>query len=386
MKITTKKIIAFILLICFIAVAIYMCGDKDDDTSPLIADQTSLTNTNSNISDSSFVFSDMSDLSENESDSSWDSTHVESNIDSETSSVPDESDFESSVPDMSFPVDSDISDNETSSETPSDPAHSCSFVKGVTVTPTCTVKGYTVYTCSCGKSEKRNEVAALGHIAGDWETVKEATTTSTGLEQKKCTRNGCGVVIEERTTDKLPSDEDKYNVPATAANAKLVEERVLFYINEYREDEGTAKAETLTGKTYQYAKMRAEQIVDNYAHDREDMIEVCNKLKFGQYHGAYSNSYIDASGKTIYTGELCEPYYYGGCSEAIAGSFGTSPSWTVDLLAKKVAATIHNSSGHWSYVGAATTEYISVGSFSRGADGYFSWYFCIATSSTNKYD
>jgi len=192
-------------------------------------------------------------------------------------------------------------------------------------------------------------------------------------------------VIEEKTIDRIPSDEDKYNVPATAANAKLVEERVLFYINEYREDEGTAKAEFLwEGKTYKYAKLRAEQIVDNFEHDRDDILYVNNLLKFGQYYPPYQFvNYFSEIGGTADSGLWHEEYYAGGCSEAIAGPyFGYR---TVDEVAKKVASVIHNSSGHWSYVGAATTKYISVGAYTTHAEEG-KWYFCIATSSTNKYD
>ncbi len=260
---------------------------------------------------------------------------------------------------------------------PKTPAnHTCTFVKGKTTAPTCTAQGYTLYTCSCGKAEKRDKNEALGHSWSDWETIKEPTTTSTGVEQRYCTRSGCDA-SETRVLDKLPSDEDKYNVPATAENAKLVEERVLYYLNQYRIAEGTSEATFLwEGKTYQYARMRAEQLVDDFSHNRQDIIEVCNKLKFGEYCLDWGDG----------TGALIEPYYYGGCSEAITGPYGPTQSWTVDYLAKRVAANIHASSSHWSYVGAETTKHITVGCYSLVWGDCVNFYFCIATSSTNKYD
>ena len=54
----------------------------------------------------------------------------------------------------------------------------------VVTDPTCTVKGYTTYTCACGDSYKDNETDALGHIdeTGDY----------------KCDRTGCtGLVLPE---------------------------------------------------------------------------------------------------------------------------------------------------------------------------------------------
>ncbi len=265
--------------------------------------------------------------------------------------------------------------------------HTCTFVKGKTTAPTCTDKGYTIYSCSCGKSEKRDYTSALGHSWSDWETIKEPTTTSTGVEQRYCTRSGCDA-SETRELDKLPSNEDIYNVPATAENAHLVEERVLYYLNQYRISEGTAEATFLwNGKTYKYAKARAEQLVTNFAHDMDDIYAVATELEFGHYVAPFPDSYIDPdTGKIVYTGEMTDPYYSPGCSEAITGPYKTSESWTIDYLAKKVAANIYSSKTHWSYVGAETTIHITVGAYSTNPTSISNWYFCIATSSSDQYD
>lgn len=57
-----------------------------------------------------------------------------------------------------------------------------------TVAPTCTDKGYDVYKCSCGDTEKRNYKDALGHDMGAWVVVKEATCGEAGLSKKTCSR------------------------------------------------------------------------------------------------------------------------------------------------------------------------------------------------------
>ncbi len=388
-----KKTIALILLICIVAMAIYSCNDNIETTPNIPTSESSKIASGENISDSSLVssevFSSNGNSSEADSNDSSVSSWDESDTESEITSIPDESNNNENSSESSFPNESEnISDtsSETSSETTSKPSHICNFVKGKTTAPTCTEKGYTIYTCSCGKAEKRDYVPALGHLAGDWEKVKEATTSSTGLKQIKCTR--CGTVLEEETIAKLVSDEDKYNVPATAENAHLVEERVLYYLNQYRIAEGTPEATFLwNGKTYKYAKARAEQLVTNFAHDMDDIRAVATELQFGHYVEPYPISHIDPdTGEVVYTGEMSDPYYSPGCSEAITGPYETTPSWTVDILAKKVVANIYSSKTHWSYVGAETTTHITVGSNVDGVDGYCDWYFCIATSSSDQYD
>ncbi len=65
------------------------------------------------------------------------------------------------------------------------------------VEPTCVTNGYTSHTCICGDSYTDNEVAATGHIFGEWEEVKEATETEKGLMMRKCIN--CDVSESEET-------------------------------------------------------------------------------------------------------------------------------------------------------------------------------------------
>ena len=58
------------------------------------------------------------------------------------------------------------------------------------IPPDCTAEGYTMNICSnCDDSYVSNRVPALGHTFGDWVTVKEATDTAEGLQERYC---ACG--------------------------------------------------------------------------------------------------------------------------------------------------------------------------------------------------
>lgn len=73
--------------------------------------------------------------------------------------------------------------------------HVHDYLGAVTTPPTCEAKGVTTYMCYCGDSYTVT-TDALGHLMGDWHTVKEATVTEDGLKQRSCER-GCGLVEEE---------------------------------------------------------------------------------------------------------------------------------------------------------------------------------------------
>lgn len=72
----------------------------------------------------------------------------------------------------------------------------------VTVPPTCTEVGYDLHTCSrCGEATRNNEIAALGHAFGEWETVIEPTVETAGLALRECAY--C-LLSEQRQLEKLP--------------------------------------------------------------------------------------------------------------------------------------------------------------------------------------
>ena len=90
-------------------------------------------------------------------------------------------------------------------------AHEHSYTAVVTA-PTCTEKGYTTHTCSCGDSYVDTYVDALGHAWDNGKVTKEPTETETGVKTFACTR--CG----ETKTEVIPalSHEHSYKAVVTA--------------------------------------------------------------------------------------------------------------------------------------------------------------------------
>ena len=76
-------------------------------------------------------------------------------------------------------------------------SHTHSY-KDVVTAPTCTEKGYTTHTCSCGDSYVDTYVDALGHAWDNGKVTKEPTETETGVKTFTCTR--CG----ETKTESIP--------------------------------------------------------------------------------------------------------------------------------------------------------------------------------------
>ena len=66
-------------------------------------------------------------------------------------------------------------------------AHEHSYTAVVTP-PTCTEKGYTTHTCSCGDSYVDTYVDALGHAWDNGTVTKQPTATETGIKTFTCTR------------------------------------------------------------------------------------------------------------------------------------------------------------------------------------------------------
>ena len=66
-------------------------------------------------------------------------------------------------------------------------AHEHSYTAVVTP-PTCTEKGYTTHTCSCGDSYVDTYTDALGHAWDSGKVTKQPTATETGIKTFTCTR------------------------------------------------------------------------------------------------------------------------------------------------------------------------------------------------------
>ena len=76
-------------------------------------------------------------------------------------------------------------------------AHEHSYTAVVTA-PTCTEKGYTTHTCSCGDSYVDTYTDALGHAWDNGKVTKPATETETGVKTFTCTR------CSETKTETIP--------------------------------------------------------------------------------------------------------------------------------------------------------------------------------------
>ena len=122
------------------------------------------------------------------------------------------------------------------------------------VNPTCTEDGYTLHTCSrCGKQYNDSYQSATGHMWGEWTTVKEATTTSEGKKQRKCTQ--CG----KTETQSISKIED-----LSVYTLKVVE-----LVNAERAKQGLSPL-TVKSELMDYAQLRSTEIVDNFDHKRPD--------------------------------------------------------------------------------------------------------------------
>ena len=86
-------------------------------------------------------------------------------------------------------------------------AHEHSYTAVVTP-PTCTERGYTTHTCSCGHSYVDTYTDALGHAWDGGTVTKQPTETETGVKTYTCTR--CG----ETKTETIPMLTHKHSYTA----------------------------------------------------------------------------------------------------------------------------------------------------------------------------
>ena len=88
-------------------------------------------------------------------------------------------------------------------------SHVHTWIKTTKMPATCTEQGYTLVEYSCGKTEKKDYLPALGHTLSKWVTTKAPTNTKDGESKAVCTR--CPYE-EFKNIPKLPMTKD-----ATAA-------------------------------------------------------------------------------------------------------------------------------------------------------------------------
>lgn len=181
------------------------------------------------------------------------------------------------------------------------------------------------------------------------------------------------MIKKDESTEETASNPTETELPKETAVPEIVRptgsaisEKVVYYINQHREQQGFAKLTALSGMT-KVAEYRSNQLIANFAHSAEDQRKAYANYKYGEY--------VDM---TEYGLPESSNYYTAYCGEAIAKGRW---SGTADDIAKKIADGFRNSSGHWNYVGSADNSYIVVGCVYNASSGY--WYCCVLVNNVN---
>lgn len=174
------------------------------------------------------------------------------------------------------------------------------YTKNV-IKPTCENDGYSEYTCSrCKDQYTGDRTNALGHNWSDWKTVREATASSEGELRSECLN--CGQTKSE-VIPKLKTDINAY--------AK----QVVDIVNAERAKEGLAPL-AINSTLMDYAQLRSTEIVDNFAHQRPDGSSPLNYVM--NLNGIYT------SGENIAYGQ--------SSPESVMGSWMNSPGHHANIM------------------------------------------------------
>ena len=114
-----------------------------------------------------------------------------------------------------IPVETTGGSNGAAAASPT-PAHIHQYTATTEREPSCVLAGLRRYSCSCG-SFYTEMIPAPGHIASDWTTVEEPTSTMLGRQQRTCVV--CGVVLDSRplnTVSASPSSSAGASASASA--------------------------------------------------------------------------------------------------------------------------------------------------------------------------
>lgn len=196
-------------------------------------------------------------------------------------------------------------------------------------------------------STKAEETTANTSGKKPQEQSKPQAQTSS-KPQSKPAQSQAQTKPQATTTQPAPTEPEKKYV--TKADERAIADRVIYYINKFRAEEGRAPAQKLPKLTL-VCEYRSRQLVTNFAHDTDDMREANNYYKYGEY--------VDTTKIPGMEGE--KPHYTGagGGGEAIVAV--PCDFITVDELAKLMAGSFRSSKGHWNYVGSVRAPYNYIG-------------------------
>ncbi len=231
-------------------------------------------------------------------------------------------------------------DTSSSSGNPSQTGHKHSY-KTTVVKPTCTEDGYTLHKCSCGDSYKDNEVPAIGHDLLGIQTIKNPTDTERGEWARVCI-HGCGY-------------SERQELYSWNEVRKIEEERILYWLNKYRAEEG-APTLTMSKKLTELNELRCEQSLqggEHRGHNLDDIAKACEAVKVG----CFCDYVYHASDGTVVQPHW-DPHDSAG-QEAWHGSSyweetavdDANAKSRIDAKAKFIADAFRASEGHWWYVG-----------------------------------
>ena len=158
----------------------------------------------------------------------------------------------------------------------------------------------------------------------------------------------------------VPDPEDEHTMfgTYTSYGREQVEEEILKYVNEFRVAEGKCEMKMATGKSREFARGRADQLVTNFEHNTAERRALATELEFGYYEPERPETILliendELDNRMIETGRIL-PAYYEPCGGEAIGQTTTG-----DI--KGLVESLHNSEGHWSYIGNANNDYVAIG-------------------------
>ena len=206
-------------------------------------------------------------------------------------------------------------------------------------------------------TEAVSSVAEISSMVTSSKAVVSSKPTTTA--QKKPTASS-------KVTSSAPAN--PWDKMATAEDGELVAERVLYWINVFRQEEG-ARPVTSLPRQKLVAQLRSQQLTTNFAHDHEDQQKIYSMLQYGEFTGPMEN--LDGS---INPGNWL-PHE----GEAI-GWFPGLVGESIDNDAEYIAWGFRRSEAHWGYVGSDRERYITDGCTAKNRY----WYTCILVNDTDK--
>ena len=191
----------------------------------------------------------------------------------------------------------------------------------VVTDPTCTEKGYTTYTCKkCGDSYTGDYTEPLGHEFGEWETVKEATETETGLAKRSCKR------CKEEETKSIPTTDHVHKYTEVVTEPTCTEKGYTTHTCAY----GDSYVDTYTNALgHDYEEKVFPPTCQNGGHSLF-LCRRCGDAYMGNFTDPSEHSYVDtivkptcdAQGYTLHTCSACGNEYRDHYVESLGHDYG----------------------------------------------------------------